>query len=342
MDVNKDGKLDLVEDGGVALGNGDGTFGALKPFPGGLGFGQPYPTTFSMHLAAGDLNGDGFPDIVASFVQPGMSPYAAEVFVLTGDGHGNFTANQLYDANLQVQQVVGIAVGVLRKGGPPSIVLANNVVNPSGGDLTNAVIFASDGAGAFTETAHPTPSIDAGTSGVVAIADFNHDGSPDIGFVTGGEFAVALGNGDGTFSASLAAFPIASGTQSNPAASMAVADFNGDGWPDVVLTNDQGLTRLYNQPVPTVSPGSLKFAASGTQEVTVENTLPANQPMSAGLAGGAQSPFRITANTCQGTLAPGARCSVTVEYATAGMLASDTLYIRGNGEFIAAVGLSGN
>ena len=50
VDVNKDGKLDLVEDGGVALGNGDGTFGALKPFPWGLGFGQPQPTAFSMHL----------------------------------------------------------------------------------------------------------------------------------------------------------------------------------------------------------------------------------------------------------------------------------------------------
>ena len=64
--------------------------------------------------------------------------------------------------------------------------------------------------------------------------------------------------------------------------------------------------------------------------------------MSAGLAGGAQSAFRITANTCQGALAPGAKCSVTVEYATSGTPATDTLYIRGNGVFIATVGLSGN
>ena len=101
----------------------------------------------------------------ASFVPPGMSPYAAEVFVLTCDGKGNFTADQLFDANLQVQEVAGIAVGVLRKGGPPDIVLANNVVNPSGGDRTNAVIFAGDGKGTFQETATPTASIDAGSSG---------------------------------------------------------------------------------------------------------------------------------------------------------------------------------
>ena len=139
-----------------------------------------------------------------------------------------------------------------------------------------------------------------------------------------------------------AAFPIASGAQTNPAAGMAVADFNGDGWPDVVFTNDQGITRLYNQPVPMVSSGSMKFAASGTQLVTVQNTLHGTEAMSAGVAGGTQSAFRITANTCQGALAPGAKCSVTVEYATSGSPATDTLYIRGNGVFIATVGLSGN
>src|SRR5205814_3277752 len=135
---------------------------------------------------------------------------------------------------------------------------------------------------------------------------------------------------------------IASGTQANPSASMAVADFTGDGWPDVVVTNDQGIARLYNQPVPMVSPGSLTFAASGTKSVTVQNTLRGAEAISAGMAGGAQSPFRITANTCQGVLAAGAKCTVSVEYATSGMPATDTFYIRGNGVFITTVALSGN
>lgn len=33
VDMNHDGKLDLVEDGGVALGDGHGSFGNLTPFP---------------------------------------------------------------------------------------------------------------------------------------------------------------------------------------------------------------------------------------------------------------------------------------------------------------------
>ena len=342
VDVNKDGKLDLVEDGGVALGKGDGTFGPLKPFPDGLAFGKPYPTVFSMHLAVGDLNGDGIPDLVASFIPPGMSPFATEVWVLIGNGKGAFTATQLYDANQLVQEVVGVGIGNLRKGGHPDIVLANVSVNPSGGDNANAVIFAGDGAGTFQESAITTANTDATINGAVAIADFNHDGFDDIGIVSGDQFTVALGRGDGTFAALSMTFPITSGTQTNPAGSLAVADFNNDGWPDVLFTSGYGIARLYNQPVPLVAPATLTYAASGTQVVTVSNTLKHAEAMSAALPDPAQSPFRIIANTCKGSLAPAAKCSVSVEYASPGAPATDTLYIRANGVFIANITLNGN
>jgi hypothetical protein len=343
VDVNRDGKLDLVEDGGVALGNGDGTFGPLKPFPDGLGFSQPYATFFSMHLAVGDVNGDGSPDIVASYVPPGMSAYASQVWVLLGDGKGNFAANQLDDVNLLVQQVVGIAIGVLRPGGHVDIVLANSVVDPSGGDLTNAVIFSGDGLGNFQENAAPVAQVNAGSEGGVVLADFNHDGIVDIGIAGGEQFAMALGTGGGAFSTQAdLTFPIDLGDGVNPAAGMAVADFNGDGWPDVVITNSQGISRLYNQPVPYVKPGALTFAASGTRSVTVQNTLAHAQWMSAALADDSGSAFRIVSDTCQGMLAPGAKCSVSVEYASQGSPAGETLYLRANGMFVAAVALNGN
>lgn len=343
VDVDEDGKLDLVEDGGVALGKGDGTFGALQPFPGGLGFAQPYPTAFAMHLAVGDVTGDGIPDVVASFVPPGMSAYASQVWVLLGDGKGHFSANQLDDVNLLVQQVVGIAIGVLRPGGHADIVLANNVANPSGGSLTSAVIFSGDGAGNFQESAAPVAQLDAGTGGRVVIADFNHDGIPDIGIASGDQFTVALGTGGGAFnSPAYPTFPINLGDGVNPAAGMAVADFNGDGWPDVVITNNQGISRVYNRPAPLATPGSLTFASSGTKSVMVQNTLSYAQWMSAALPDGSASAFRITANTCQGMLAPGAKCSVSAEYASQGTPASDTLYIRANGVFVAPVALKGN
>ncbi len=343
IDVNRDGKLDLVEDGGVALGKGDGTFGPLKPFPSGLAFGQPYPTAFSMHLAVGDLNGDGFPDVVASYVPPGMSPYATQVWALWGNGKGNFTAEQLYDGNLLVQQVVGVAIGKLGTGGSPDIVLANHSVDPSGGDLANAVIFAGNGKGSFQEVASPTATADAGSNGTVAIADFNHDGIPDIGIVSGDDFTVALGKRDGTFTTQVfPTFLVSSGTSTNAEAGLAVADFNGDGWPDIMFSNQMGIARLYNRAVPVVSPGSLTWAAGGNQIITVQNTLKWSQTMSAALADPAQSPFRVIANGCHAVLAAGAKCTVTVEYASSGTPATDTLYIRANGVFIAQVALNGN
>ncbi len=342
-DMNGDGKLDLVEDGGVAMGRGDGTFGPLKAFPLGIGFGQLNPTTFAMHLAVGDVNADGIPDVVASFIPPGMSPFASQVFVLLGDGQGNFTANQLNDQNLLVQQVVGIAIAQLQPGGHPQIVLANNVVDPSAGSLTNAVIFSGDGAGNFQEMAAPVAQADAGSGGGVVIADFNHDGILDIGIASADQLSIALGTGRGSFSsAARPTFPVDLGDGVNPAAGVAVADFNEDGWPDVVVTNRSGILRLYNHPVPDVSPASLSFAASGIRTVTVRNTPGFAQWVTAALPDGSGSPFRITANTCQRTLAPGAQCSVSVEYASHGFPASDTLYIRANGIFVATIPLSGN
>jgi hypothetical protein len=341
IDVNKDGKLDLIEDGGVALGNGDGTFDALKPFPSGLAFGKPQPTAFAMHLAVGDLNGDGIPDVVASWVPPDMSPYASEVFVLLGDGKGNSTANQLYDSNLLVQEVVGIAIGTFSKGGHPAIVLANDTVNPNGGDILEAVIFTGDGTGNFQESAATPANTEGGSSGAAVILDFNHDGNADLGIASGDHFTVALGKGDGTFTGQMS-FPVTLGTSTNPAGSLAVADFNGDGWPDVVLTNDQGIARLYNQRVPLVSPGILDFTTSGTKTVTVKNTLNFVEAMSAAIADAGQSAFRVSTSTCQGSIAPAATCTVTVEYASQGLPATDTLYVRGNGVFIAQIALSGN
>ena len=52
VDMNGDGKLDLVEAGGVALGKGDGTFQALIPFPDGIGY-HPLPSGFNVYLGVG-------------------------------------------------------------------------------------------------------------------------------------------------------------------------------------------------------------------------------------------------------------------------------------------------
>jgi hypothetical protein len=74
----------------------------------------------------------------------------------------------------------------------------------------------------------------------VVVADLNGDGVPDlvvvnhVGSFSAGSVSVLLGNGDGTFQPAIK-YDVGTGPSS-----VAVADFNGDGIPDLVVTNYNG------------------------------------------------------------------------------------------------------
>lgn len=106
------------------------------------------------------------------------------------------------------------------------------VLTPGTGlNFANVVDYGSGGSGAYS----------------VAVADVNGDGNPDIVVAnecgindcTSGDVAVLLGNGDGTFQTAVAYD--SGGYQTR---SVAVADVNRDGRPDLLVTSccgDQGI-----------------------------------------------------------------------------------------------------
>src|SRR5262245_31279901 len=73
----------------------------------------------------------------------------------------------------------------------------------------------------------------------VTVADFNHDGKPDLAVLNLGpsstfqsSLSVLLGNGNGSFQPAVTTAVLNSGRGTGVAASIAVGDFNRDGRPD--------------------------------------------------------------------------------------------------------------
>jgi hypothetical protein len=93
VDVNGDGKLDIVTNGvSVLLGNGDGTFKQT--------FAVPVDSRSTGELRVGDFNGDGKLDLATPAIN--FSTEETTLDVLLGNGDGTFQAPLTYDVSSQI------------------------------------------------------------------------------------------------------------------------------------------------------------------------------------------------------------------------------------------------
>ena len=108
-----------------------------------------------------------------------------------------------------------------------------------GGDDEQVSVFLGNGDGTFQGGGNYGSGA-PGSVVSVAVADVNGDGKPDIVAANpcadhqcaSASAGILLGNGDGTFQTAVAFYPV--GNQTN---SLAVADVNEDGKPDIVVGN---------------------------------------------------------------------------------------------------------
>jgi Bacterial Ig-like domain (group 3)/FG-GAP-like repeat/FG-GAP repeat len=232
-DVNRDSKSDVVfassdtvgNNGGsigVVFGKGDGTFQTQANYviPGVI-----------TSLVLTDVNGDGFPDLVAAtgFWQPYTgAATTAQLFLLLNNRDGTFQSPKLIDTKPYLFQVA--AKDVNGDGHTDLVVTAGGII-PSNTAGT-AFLYLGNGDGTFKTATQLNISGSSFPAGV-AIADINSDGKPDVvltDFQTG-NLLVLLGNGDGTFQN-----PIVTQTQNRELSSIGIADLHGQGTPDVILS----------------------------------------------------------------------------------------------------------
>ncbi|MFI5196988.1 MAG: FG-GAP repeat domain-containing protein [Thermoanaerobaculia bacterium] len=237
-DLNNDGLPDVIVPGGDAVepcgGGVEG--GAFLSSPNGLfsvGFGISGADGLNVLV---DWDGDGNLDMVGGGVVGSVGgPGHCAIVIRRGDGAGRFARSvEVGSASLENARST-LAVADFDGDGRLDLAYADE---PSEGTRRLRVLHQSpDGMltePAMFETSLPVP---AGVPRILASADFDNDGRPDLLLLSGDAFIAFLNRGGGAFEA------VSSSLGGLVAWDYRVADFNADGIPDVALLSVRaGLT----------------------------------------------------------------------------------------------------
>jgi len=249
-DLNGDGKPDLVIADASATGNAIVLF-QDPANPGHFLAPTKLATGHSTAaVAIGDLNGDGAPDIVAAAADASGNNGAVYIFYQNAASAGTFLAPVTVPAGAQPQAV---RIADLNHDGLQDIVVANFGPGADGKGSAGVSVLLQD-------TAHPgsfLPPVTYATHGGtidVAVADLDCDGKPDLvvanlGPTPTGSVSVLLQDParPGVF---LSATSYAGFGQP---LSVAIADLNGDGHPDIAVADGASATVMLQS---ATSPGT--------------------------------------------------------------------------------------
>jgi hypothetical protein len=230
----------------LQYGNGDGTFKAPQPVSNQF-VGAPADNNFFGETAVADVNGDGIPDIVnldTHYYDTLLSQKNRGAFKL------GLSIKEESGESDKLDSFREVATGILSGTGSHGQDLIFQ-------DDATVTPYKNNGDGTFTaEPALATPPpANQLYDGVILFTDIDNDGNGDIVVpyhnlaatpanpnpASANLLYIWYGNGDGTFQAPVIA------TLSRNYYLAAVADMNGDGLPDIVLSDGYLVAILYNQ-----------------------------------------------------------------------------------------------
>jgi hypothetical protein len=213
------------------------TFEVYSPKPGPeLFVGQPtqfMSESLLVNSLVPDINGDGRADLVMVTLPPNSSQ--AVPVVRNGQADGTFSGpSSLGTFSLPFSPGIVLAGDFNGDGSNDLIFLADSIISEG-----SYQVVLNDRTGHFT--AAGTGTLPGGSASVAVVGDFNHDGKLDFAFggaSNGQAFSLFFGNGDGTFSA-----PVAAGVSGGNTYQAIATDLNNDGYTDLVY-----METFYNAP----------------------------------------------------------------------------------------------
>jgi hypothetical protein len=259
-DLNGDGWLDLVvpnyDDNTVSvlLGKGDGTFNAQVTYATGSG---------PDGVAAGYFNDDTYLDLAVANGSDGT------LSILLGNGNGTFQTQSVISTLPSGANPFWPTSADLRKDGKFDLVVPDN-------NYSSLYVLLGNGDGTFGS---PTTITTEDVLQSVSIADWNADGIPDLIVpIYGNEdstdtVSVFPGNGDGTFGANT------DYTVGGNPYWVAIADFNGDGLPDMAAISTNypfGVTILLQERTESATATGVAVFPAGSH--LVDASYPGDTP----------------------------------------------------------------
>jgi hypothetical protein len=289
-DFTGDGKPDLVvlstvgtaSTGILSLfpGKGDGTFGAAQTID-TYGPIEGYGYGVGNQLATADLNGDGKPDLIVYLASTtaGSTTYPPIANIYLNKGTGTFSSSPVPGVS-ESTPISGFGVGDVNGDGTPDLVLDQ----AGTGQFEGATLLLGKGDGTFA-AGTPINLVSSAPNGPISIQDLNGDGNADLyyqGYCPGAACgAIALGNGDGTFTDIL---PMLLGFKTL----VSTADLNGDKLPDLLLAGFYGpvavvLNNGFGSPLDlTGSTASTTTVAAAPNPATVGQSVTFTAKVAAG------------------------------------------------------------
>jgi hypothetical protein len=274
-------------------------------------------------VALADFNGDGKPDLVVANL---ISDTVSVLLNTTAAGATtpSFTAHETFATGGLPQSV---AVADVNADGKPDLVVANE-----SGIGTVSVLLNTTAPGATTPSFAPQETFATGSESIsVAVADFNGDGKPDLVVANANSSSVSVLLNTTAPGATTPSFATQEtfATGSVPQ-SVAVADFNGDGRPDLVVANrnPNTVSVLLN----TTTPG-----ATTPSFATQETFATGSGPLSVAVAdvNGDGRPDLVVANRGSDTVS--VLLNTTTPGATTPSFAAQETFATGSNPFFVAV-----